>query len=141
MTKKIFCLSGNLKEGKGIIEGTFPNCYSDNDNPKCEWQITVSFVSFLNKTGSQLSDLIFVSTNLIRDNKVNNLGETEIWNPYILHLQLSGSSNCFALGQNSFTLSSFSSSVKFYFFDMKSSLLFMQDIDIKMSIILTKITC
>ncbi len=136
--KRIFFLSGNLKTGKGIIGGKFPNCYNEPDNRKYEWQINVSFVSFINKTESELNDLIFVSLNLIRDNKINNLGETEVWNPYILHLQFSGNSNSAKFGQNSFTLSSFSTSIAFYFTEMKNNELCTLDVDIKMTIILER---
>lgn len=140
-TKKIFFLSGNLKTGKGIIQGIFPSCYNEPEKIKCEWQINVSFISFVNKTASELKDVILISTNLIRDTKINELGETEIWNPHILHIQLSGNSNSFQLGQNTFSMSSFSTLVTFYFTEMKSNMLFTSDVDIRITIILERKLC
>lgn len=137
-TKNIFFLNGNLKKGKGIIQGTFPPCYNEPDYRKYEWKINVSYISFVNKTDVQLNELIFVSTNLIRDHKTNSLGEAEVWNPYILHLQFSGNLNSIYCGQNTLTLSSFSSSVVFFFTDVKNNKLFSQDVDINITIILER---
>lgn len=136
--KKIFFLSGNLKNGNGIIDGFFPSCYNEPETTKSEWQINVSFVSFINKTALDLNDMVFISTNLVRDQKINNLGETEIWNPFILHLQFSGKSNAISLTQNHFTMSSFSSSVKFFFTEMSNNKPYASDVDVKMTIILQR---
>ncbi len=137
--KKIFFLSGNLKKGKGRIEGTFPSCYNEPESYKSDWQINVSFISFINNIDLQLNDLLLVSTNLIRDHKINNSGETEVWNPYILHLHFNGKSNSLSFGQNNFlTLSSFSSTIAFTFTDMKTNNLYSQAVEIKITIILER---
>lgn len=136
--KKVFYLAGNLKEGKGTLEGIFPDCYNDPDIPKCQWQVNISYISFLAKENLPIDSLVFVSTNLIRDYKVNSFGETEIWNPYILHLHLLGSSKSYSIGQNWLPMSSFSTKIVLYFTEMSQNKAFTMDIDIKATIIVER---
>lgn len=136
--KRVFFLSGNLKEGQGTLEGIFPDCYNDPDIPNCHWQVNISYISFITKNNLPINNLVFVATNLIRDYKVNSFGETEIWNPYILHLHLTGSSNTYSIGQSWLRLSSFSQKVTLYFTDMSDNKPFLTDVDIKATLILER---
>lgn len=136
--KKVFFLSGNLKNGKGNLEGRFPDCYNDPDNPKCQWQVNLSYISFISKSTSPVNSLVYVSTNLIRDYKVNESGESEIWNPYLLHLNLTGTSNCISLSQTWLPLSSYSSKVVLYFTQISNNKPFVEDIDINVTILVER---
>lgn len=131
-------MSGNLKDGRGSLEGIFPDCYNDPDIPNCQWQVNISFISFISKNNVPIDNVVFGSTNLIRDYKVNDFGETEIWNPHILHLHLTGSSNSYSLGQSWLPLSNYLQKVVFYFTDMPGNRPFVVDVDIKVTLILER---
>ncbi len=136
--KKVFFASGNLKDGKGTLEGIFPACYNEPDIPKSQWQVNISYISFLSKNNVPINSLVYISTNLIRDYKVNNFGEAEIWNPYILHLHLLGTLNSYSISQNWLPMSSFSSKIVLYFTEMSENKPFVGDIDIKATLIIQR---
>lgn len=136
--RHIFFMSGNLKNGQGTLKSFFPDNYNDPEVPNCKWQVNISYVSFVANNRAALNNLVFMSTNLIRDYKVNNAGQSEIWNPYVIHLRMTGSSHSFSIGPNWLPLSSFSRNVELFFTDASDNKPFLKDIDVKVTMIVER---
>ncbi len=132
--RKVWFVEGNIKTGKGVIAGILP--YDDITLSNHFWQFSISGISFVSKTN--ISQSIYISTNLLQDVILTSSSQREIWNPYIHHLRLSGLSNSHSLPILWNPITSLSANVEFYIFNVLDKKPYILDAVLSLTVLFQK---
>ena len=126
--QKVFFLQGSLKSS-GLVEANLP--YEDLAFNK--WQVAIGSLSIDNKEANSVNKLVLLSTNLVKDYRVDKFSEKQIWNPPIIHLKLmvaANSSSSFSLSQTFFNITNYTSPIIFYFTDATTNQPLLKNINV-----------
>ncbi len=133
---KVFYVQGSLKD-KGYIEADIPY----DDLAFNSWQVSLSYLSVYNKEASTVNKLLLISTNFVKDYKTDKFSEKEIWNPPIVHVNLSlagSTSNCFPVNQNFFNITNYSPKIIFFFKDAVADKSFVYNVNVFLTVLFKK---
>jgi len=136
--QKVFFLQGSLKSS-GMVEANLP--YEDLAFNK--WQVAIGSLSIDNKEANSVNKLVLLSTNLVKDYRVDKFSEKQIWNPPIIHLKLmvaANSSSSFSLSQTFFNITNYTSPIIFYFTDATTNQPLLKNINVYLTILFKKIS-
>lgn len=133
--QKVWFVQGNTKTGRGVIKGVLP--YIDIASSNSTWQFSITGVSFVSKTN--ISQSVYFSSNLLQDIILTSSSQRKIWNPYILHLRLSGLSNSYSLPQNWYTISNNCANVEFYITNLNDNKPYELSVEFSLTVVFRKI--
>lgn len=134
--QKVWFVEGNIKTGKGIIKGLLPfvDIASSSDS---SWQFGITGLSFVSKTN--ISQSVYLSSNLLQDIILTPSSQRQIWNPYVIHLRLSGLSNSYTLPLIWYTITNHYQNVEFYVTNLLDKKPFDANLEVSLTVVFRKI--